>query len=186
MDVCAYTYEDAYLKKNTRTENRHTHTHTHTHTHIYIYIYIHIFLSSSCRAISTDIPDPLSPPFPIVHCFRYVFRATSCIGTKLLYVCSSWSSCLCSSMWRGLQEYITYELVPTSPTVSCMSDSSNFDSFRDGWYVVVQLLLCEFLPPGLVQYCLQHSCVFSLYVLSASMLCIHIAVSTRPQLIGQV
>ena len=23
-----------------------------------------------CLAISTDIPDPLSPPLPIVHCFR--------------------------------------------------------------------------------------------------------------------
>ena len=26
--------------------------------------------SSSCRAISTDIPDPLSLPLLIVHCFR--------------------------------------------------------------------------------------------------------------------
>ena len=28
-----------------------------------------------------DIPDPLSPPLPIVHCFQQVFRATSRIGT---------------------------------------------------------------------------------------------------------
>ena len=27
----------------------------------------------------------------------------------------------------------TYELVPTSPAVSCMSGASNFDSFRDRW-----------------------------------------------------
>ena len=33
---------------------------------IYIYIYIYI---SSCPAISMDIPDPLSPPLPIVHAF---------------------------------------------------------------------------------------------------------------------
>ena len=45
--------------------------------------------SSSCRATSTDIPDPLSPLFPIVH----RFRATSRILTELLYVFSSWSSC---------------------------------------------------------------------------------------------
>ena len=54
--------------------------------------------SSSCHAISTDLPDPLPPPFSIVHRFRYVFKATSCIGTELLYVGPCWSSCLCSSM----------------------------------------------------------------------------------------
>ena len=90
---------------------------------------VYISSSSSCHAI---IPDPLSPPFPIVHCFRQVFRDTSRIGTELLYVCSSWSSCLCSSMWRHPQEYITYDLVPTSPAVSRISGSSNFDRFRDG------------------------------------------------------
>ena len=34
-------------------------------------------------------------------------------------------------LWRGPQEYVTYELVPTSPAVSRMSGSSNLDSFRD-------------------------------------------------------
>ena len=105
------------------------------------------------------IPDPLSSPFPIIHCFQQVIRATSHIGTELLYVGSSWLSCLCSSMWRGPQEYITYELIPTSPAVSHMSGLSNFDSFHDGWWVLLQLLLCGVLPPGLVQYCSQHSCV---------------------------
>ena len=37
--------------------------------------------SSSYRAGSTDIPDPLSPLFPIVHRLRQVFRTTSCILT---------------------------------------------------------------------------------------------------------
>ena len=91
-----------------------------------------IRISSSCRAISIDIPDSLLKPLPIIDCFRQVLRAPSHIGTELLYVGSSWSSCLCSSMWRGPQEYITYELVPTSPAVSHMSGSSNWDSFRDG------------------------------------------------------
>ena len=54
--------------------------------------------SSSCQAISTDIPDLFSPPFSIIHCYQQVFRATSCICTELLYVGSSWSSCLCSAM----------------------------------------------------------------------------------------
>ena len=48
-----------------------------------------------------DISDPLSPPLSIVHCFRQFLRATSRIGTKLLYVCSSWSTCFCSYMWRN-------------------------------------------------------------------------------------
>ena len=72
------------------------------------------------HAISTGISDPLSPPLPIIHCFWQIFQATSSIWTELLYVCSSWTSCLCSSLWRGPQEYITYELVPTSPAVSLM------------------------------------------------------------------
>ena len=85
-------------------------------------------LSSSCHAISTDIPDPFSPPFPIVHCFRQVFRVTSRISTELLNVGSSWSSCLRLSIWRGPQECITYEFVLTSPAVS---GSSNLDSSRE-------------------------------------------------------
>ena len=89
--------------------------------------------SSSCRFISMDISDPLPSSLPIVHCFWLVFRATSGICTELFYVCSGWTFCLCSSLWRDPQEYITYELVPTSPAVSCMHGWSNFDSFRDRW-----------------------------------------------------
>ena len=51
----------------------------------------------------------------------------------------------------GPQEYITYELVPASPAVSCMSGSSNLNSFRDRRQVAVQLVSCGVLPPGLVQ-----------------------------------
>ena len=79
-----------------------------------------------------------------------VFKATSRIGTELLYVGLSCSSSLCSSMWRGPLEYITYELVPTLPAVSRMSGSFNFDSFLGGWSVAIQLLLCGGLLPGLL------------------------------------
>ena len=41
-------------------------------TYIYVCVYIS---SSSYRAISTDIPDLLSPLLPIVHLFRQVLRA---------------------------------------------------------------------------------------------------------------
>ena len=78
--------------------------------------------SLSCCTISTDNPDPLPPAFSIIHHFRQVLKVTSCISTELLYVGSSWSSCLCLSMWRGPQDYITYEFIPTSPAVSRMSD----------------------------------------------------------------
>ena len=117
-------------------------------------------ISSSCRAISTYTSGPLSrPPLAIVHCFRQVFRATPPIGTELTYVGSSWSSRLCSSIRRGPQEYTTYEIVLTSTAVSRMAGLSNFDHFRDRWKVAVQLLVYGVLPPGLVHYCPQHSCV---------------------------
>ena len=80
-----------------------------------------------------DAPDPLPPSFSIVHRFQEVFKATTCIGTELLYVGSSWSSFLSSFIWRGPLEYVTYEFFLTSLALSCMSGSSKEDSFRDGW-----------------------------------------------------
>ena len=47
------------------------------------------------------------------------------------------------------------------PAVSCMSGSSNLNSFRDRRQVAVQLVSCGVLPPGLVQDCTQHSCVIA-------------------------
>ena len=61
----------------------------------------------------------------------------------------------------GPLEYISYEFVPASPAVSCMSGLSNLNSFRDGRQVAVQLVSCGVLPPGLVQDCSQHSCVIA-------------------------
>ena len=66
----------------------------------------------------SDIPNPLLPPFSIVHRSQQVLKVTSCISTELLYVGSSWPFCLCSSMWRGPQEYVTSEFILTFPTVS--------------------------------------------------------------------
>ena len=47
----------------------------------HIFMYGYVTSSSSCRAGSTDIPDPLSPLLPIVHRPRQVFRTTSRILT---------------------------------------------------------------------------------------------------------
>ena len=63
------------------------------------------FIIMSCYQHGYFWPS-LSPPLPIVHCFWQILRATSSIGTEMLYVGLSWTSCLCSSMWRGPQEYI--------------------------------------------------------------------------------
>ena len=71
--------------------------------------------SSSYRATSTDIPDPLSPLLPIIQRFCLVLRVTSCILTELLYAGLSWLPCFCSAMWGGPSENITYELIPASP-----------------------------------------------------------------------
>ena len=103
---------------------------------LFVYkLYIqYMYKKSSCLTIRPDLPDPLPPPpLSIVHRFRVVSKATSCIGTELLYIGSSWSSCFCSSMCWGPQEYIIYEFVPTSPAVSRMSSSSNLHNFPDGW-----------------------------------------------------
>ena len=54
--------------------------------------------SSSCRATSMDLPDLLLPPISIIHHSWEVFKATSCISTKLLYIGSCQSFYLCSSI----------------------------------------------------------------------------------------
>ena len=66
--------------------------------YLWTVFYIKSSSSSSYRAASTDILDPLSPLLPIVHRLWQVFRATSSILTELLYVCSSWSFCFCSAI----------------------------------------------------------------------------------------
>ena len=119
------------------------------------------FHTSSCQAASTDSPDSMSPAVSIVHRSQEVIQATSCIGTELLKIGFSWSSYFCSSMWRGPQEYIANELVLTSLALSRMSGSSNLYSFRDGWLVALQLLFCWVLPPRLVQYNSQPSCIIA-------------------------
>ena len=48
---------------------------------LYYLIKLAYISSSSRRAAITDIPDPLSPLFPIVHRLWQFFRATSRILT---------------------------------------------------------------------------------------------------------
>ena len=95
--------------------------------------HLSIYLSISCHADCTDFPDPLSPLLSIVYGSRLVFQATSRIWTEILFICHSWSSNFCSSIWRGPQAYIVYVFILISRAVSCISRSSNLDSFHDGW-----------------------------------------------------
>ena len=96
-------------------------------------MFFHVYyISSSCRAASTDIPEPLSPLFPIIHRLRQVFRLHPVSSHSCCYVSSCWSSYFCTSICGGPQEYIAYELVLASPAVSRVSGSSNLYSFRDG------------------------------------------------------
>ena len=103
-----------------------------------LYLYIYIYVSPSlCHAVRTDLLDPFSPPVSIVHRFREGFQATTCMGTEMLYIGYNWSSYICSSMWSCPREYIACRFVLTSPAVSCMSGSSNFNTFGNGWFVAV-------------------------------------------------
>ena len=60
-------------------------------------MYSHFFLftntssssSSSCRATNTDIPDPLSPLFPIVHRHWQVFSAKYIFIYLFVYNCKN-------------------------------------------------------------------------------------------------
>ena len=84
-----------------------------------------------------DIPDPLSPLFPIVHRLWQGLQGYipyPHIAAEFMFVLVA--LLLLVHMW-GPQEYISYELVPDSPAVSCMSGSSNLDSFRDWKQVAV-------------------------------------------------
>ena len=92
--------------------------------YIYIYIYHHHVVLPAQISLTLSCPLSLSSIAP---------RMSSRIYPVSVKSCSSWSSCLCSPMWRGPQEYVTYKFVITSPAVSHMSCSSNLDSFCDGW-----------------------------------------------------
>ena len=88
--------------------------------------------SSSCYASNTNLADTLSLPVSIVHCSREVFKFISYICTEVFYIGSSWSSSLCSSIWRGPQECFAYEFVLASLEMSRMFGSSNWTVFEMG------------------------------------------------------
>ena len=85
---------------------------------------------SSSWTISIVIPDPLSPPLPIVICFQQVFRDTSCVDTEQFYVGLRWSSCFdrpCEGVHRSTS------LMSSSPLLQqCLASL-----FRLTWMIFV-------------------------------------------------
>ena len=90
--------------------------HHHHHVALPARISLTLLLHPSLSSIT---PGRSSRPYPI--------------SAQLLYVGSSRLSCLCSSMWRSPQEYVTNEFIPISPAGSRMSCSCNYEF---SWWVV--------------------------------------------------
>ena len=134
----------------TRSGNIFTHSRIHTHTHIYIIImsrYQHGFPwpSLTTPPYRSLLPAGLRDFIPYRHIVA-VCRFELVVLPLLVHVKGPIGV---NHLWAP-------------PYFSCCvphSGSSNLDSFRDGWWVAIQLLLCGVLPPGLVQYCSQYSCV---------------------------
>ena len=120
------------------------------------------------------------------YCGVLIFRNWLFISIRLFlvgttwciwYLCVFWSICRIlrsenrpffiivltwsASLWLVWKLAHSFQLVIPSLALSRMSGSSIFESVLDWWKMVAQLLLCGVLPPGIVQYCLQHSCVIS-------------------------
>ena len=135
-----------------------------------------MYLSSSCHAISMDIPDSLSPPLPIVHCFWQVFRATSHIGTELLYVRAGFAR-PCKGVCRSTSLTSLSLLLQQCPAcLVCLTLIVFVTSGRWPYsccFVGCFSRTCSILLTAFSCSCCQAS---SLYVLLVSTWCIHIAV----------
>ena len=106
-----------------------------------------VISSSSCRAGSMDIPDPLSPLLPIVHRLWQVLWTTSRILTECMFVLvvlpllgHVWGSTGAHHLWAR-------------PCLSSMSGSSNLNSFCDRRQVAVQLVSCSRLHAAFLCNC---------------------------------
>ena len=65
--------------------------------HIWFQVINNHYSSSSCNATSTDVPDPFTTGR--YRLWQEVFQAIFYIGTEMLYIGSSWSFYVGSSMW---------------------------------------------------------------------------------------
>ena len=119
--------------------------------------------SSSCRAGSTDIPDPLLPLLPIVHRPREGLQGQHTVVLTLAAECMFVLVVLLlhGHVWGVHKSTSLMSLSLLLQQCPCMSGSSNLYNFRDRRQVAVQLVSCWVLPPGLVQDCTKHSFVIA-------------------------
>ena len=142
---------------------------------IYIYIYhqhhdapasMFFFLTLTCHS-------------SYMASLRSVFPATFCITTEFLSICSRWSSNICSSVCRGLNEHIVYEFVLTSLACDVRPIWMVFEI--DGWWPYS----CCFVG-CCIQDLFNPTCTIPVQLLSSflsmrliiSMYCIHVVVLT--------
>ena len=147
--ICTHTI--AYMYTHSFSHSFHTHT-----QYIYIYIYHHhialvarisLTLSRHC-SLSFIALGRSSGKHPVSShsCWMYVRAGRPAFAWPCV----------------GIHKSTSHEFISASPAVSCMSGSSNLNSFRDRGQVAVQLVSCGVLLPGLVQDCTQHSCVIAI------------------------
>ena len=102
-------------------------------------------------------PSLATPPYR--PSLPQIFRATSRIYTALLYASSSWSPCL-SRPFEGVHKSIS--LMSSSLLLQqCPASLARLILivFVLGGRWSYSCCFVECFPPGLFQYCFQHSCV---------------------------
>ena len=112
------------------------------------------------HATSADLPDPLATHLlsiaPGKSSRLCPVSAQSCC-MSFIAGCPAFAR-PCEGVHRSISLMSSSLLLQQFPR---MSGLSNLESFCDGCYVAIQLLFCGVLPPGLVQYYSQYSCVIA-------------------------
>ena len=83
----------------------------------------------------------LLPPVSIVHRYREVFQATSCIDSELLYIGSSWSSYLCLSIYlktRRMDHFMRIKLTQFSNNYATRGVNQAMLCYRFGWFGFIE------------------------------------------------
>ncbi len=121
------------------------------------------YQGSSVESTEKDIETRLTKAWTAINRLSIIWKSDltdkmkrsffqAAVTSILLYGCTTWT--LTKRLEKKLDGNYTRMpcaiFVPASPAVSCMSGSSNLNSFRDRGQVAVQLVSCGVLPPGFV------------------------------------
>ena len=119
------------------------------HHHLHVVLVARIFLTLSRHFSQSFIPFGRSSglhPVSSHSCWMYVRAGRPAFARPYVGVHKSYE--------------FTYEFVPASPAVSCMSGSSNLNSFRDWRQVAVQLVSCGGVAARTCSTLLQNNCPY--------------------------